>query len=720
MKKLTINELNQHYTDAESVDKPVFSEQRSNVLLVSGDHYQKKDSKFWGRVRDSKQISEQQKLRLTKNHIQKIAKTYVNNIMSRSPGVRPFPNNPKELADQKAAELHHSIWQFISDKQKLKKKKREWCQNFVNIGEAAVKVFYDPNLGEIIGYEQEMDELGQPVFETDELGQPILDEQGQPKPQASDRPVFSGGFSFETIHGFNLLRSKEAKTMDESKFLCYRKMTDIKELEKMLEEDPDKEAKLKFLQGAHEDVYTVFDASRGSYDKTQGQVMVREFYFRPCGEYPSGYFYITTPQGVLWEGPLPFGIFPILYVGFDEIETTPRARSIIKQLRPYQAEINRCASQIATHQITLGDDKLMIQSGTKLAPGGQVPGVRGIQYSGMPPTVLPGRSGEQYVGYMESQIEEMYRISNVLEDSEEKVMQLEPMTMLYRNMKQQQKFSNYCEKFEGFLVEVCEVTLRLAKMSLKDDSLIPMIGKREMVNIAEFRSMDDLGFQIRLEPMSDDLETMMGKQMTLNHFLQYVGPQLGKDSIGQIMRAMPFANSEEAFSDLTLDYDNSVNDILALDRGEQVQAHQHDNHEYVIKRLINRMKQRDFEMLNPQIQQNYQAKLQEHEQVLAAQQAQIQAAKDGFIPTGGYMVTCDFYIQVDAKDPSKVKRVRLPYEAIQWLIKKLETQGTSFQNLENMHQSAVADIAQMVMSQQGNQQNPNPGQPQAPGAGMMQ
>jgi hypothetical protein len=82
-----IAELNRLYSEAESCDSELFAEQRSNVRLVAGDHYTSKNSRFWGRIRDSKQISSDSKIRLTKNHIQKITKTYQNNILSHAPGV---------------------------------------------------------------------------------------------------------------------------------------------------------------------------------------------------------------------------------------------------------------------------------------------------------------------------------------------------------------------------------------------------------------------------------------------------------------------------------------------------------------------------------------------------------------------------------------------------------------------------------------------------------
>lgn len=672
-KRLKLEDLNQLYTEAEQADADLFAEQRSNVLLVTGDHYTKKGSKFWSRIRDAKELSQEQKVRLTKNHIQKITKKYVNNIVSQAPGVTVMPKNEKELQDQKAAELHLAVWQDIKHRHNFKKKVREYTEDFIDIGEAFCKVFWDPNKGKFLGFEQEMDPVTGQMADT-------------------DKPKFQGDFVYERFFGFDALRDRSAKSMDESSFICFRKMMSVKEAKAIVGNDQEK---LKFIQESQDETYVVFDSQQG-YGSSKDHVLWREFFFRPCLTYPNGYFYVATPHGILFEGELPFGIFPIAYVGFDEIPTSARARSIIKQLRPYQAEVNRTASKIAEHQITLGDDKLLIQDGTKIVNGGSLPGIRGVKYSGMPPTVLPGRSGDQYLAYMQSQISEMYGIANVEEDDQEKQTQVDPYTLLFRSMSNKKRYSIPAEKIEGFLTQICDITLRLAKQYYDESMYVPAVGRREYINIQEFKNMDDLGHQIKIEPQSEDIETKMGKQLTLNHVLQYAAGQLGKEDIGKMIRQMPFANAEEAFSDFTLEYDNITNDILALDRGQFRPADANDNHTYCISKLLNRMRQSDFEFLNPQIQQMYQARKQQHEQLEAQRQQAIKAAQSEFIPTGGYAVALDFYVS-DPKNPEKTKRARLPYEAVNWLMQRLDQQGMTQEQVAQLPPGAQESLANQIL-----------------------
>jgi hypothetical protein len=426
--------------------------------------------------------------------------------------------------------------------------------------------------------------------------------------------------------------------------------------------------------------------------------MVREHYYRPCAEYPSGYYFITTENGILAEDELPFGIFPVLTCAFDEVTTTPRGKSIIKQLRPYQVEINRASSKVAEHQVTLGDDKIVFTAGGKPSTGATQPGIRFVNVStpGAAPTVIPGRVGDQYIPYIDSQIKEMYQVADVAELDQEINGQLDPYTLLFRSIRQKQKFSFYGDKFERYLVKVHETAFKLFKKYASPHLLIPVLGKNEMINIDEFKNTPDTMTQIKVEPMGDDVETKLGKQITLNHVLQYLGSKLDKQDIGKFLRLSPYLNMEKMFEDLTLNYDNSVNDILALDRGEFPPSQKHEDHEYALKMVITRMKQPDFRFLHPYIQSLYEQKKQEHEKLLAEQQQEIMRAQSQFIPSGGFSVAADFYVP-DPKNPQSTKRVRVPSESLQWLLKQLEIQGTTQEALKQMDDKQVlSEIGQML------------------------
>lgn len=689
MKKHNIEALNQHYRDAESCDDEIFSEMRSNLLLVSGNHYSKKTTSFFTRVRQTQRLNETQKLRLTKNHIHKITRHYIQAIAGKVPGVIPAAQNEMDMQDKKAADLNLAVWSDFRHRYNLKEKFNEYIQNFVELGEMCAFIYWDPNEGDVKGYEPLVDEQGQPAM--DEMGQMVPD---------TAKPIFTGAFQFKNIPGFNLLRAPQAKSMKASPYHIVREMVEKEELLSAYGED---ESKKRIIGDGDTGEFIVFDTNKKQYRSEESQVLVRYHFFRPCKQYPQGYYYISTERGILEEAEIPFGIYPIIWQGFDTYSTNPRGYSIIKIARPYQAEINRASSQAATHQITVGDDKIIYQGGTKMAPGALLPGVRGITYQGAAPQILPGRDGGQFLPYIESQISEMYSACMLEEiNMENESGQIDPYTLLFRSASSKVKFSRYIEKVEAFMKEFCQVTLELAKHYLPDDAFIQAVGKSEAINIQEFRATVPLSYQIKVEEQSADISDRLGQQLALNHLIQYAGQQMDAKQLALLAKEMPYLKNTQIVKRLTVEYDNAENDMLQMERGQMPFVGPYADNKIYIDAVTHRMKQADFQMLPPNVKQIYDQYLGIHEDQQAQKMQAQQAAKDGFIPTGGSLIT----VQMSLPDPhssSGAKQVRLPYEAIMYLIKKLEAQGATLDDLERMNDGVVLDMINRMGQQQAPQ-----------------
>ncbi|GAG19377.1 unnamed protein product, partial [marine sediment metagenome] len=262
-----VSELNALYQEGQAVDAELFAEMRTNALLVSGLHYTKRGTRFWNRIRNYQKLTGDFKLRLTKNHVQKITKTIANNILNNAPGVVLKPKNDNELADKKAAELHNAVWDDLKVRQDFKAKNRQWVQDFVDLGECVCKVWWNPEKGKFLGYEQAIDP------DTGDLQYDIDDATGDPIPVASEKPVFEGELELERIYGFNLLRAAHAKNFEDCEWFCYRKMASVKDLKALYPgEDEDSIRKRGYIQESQDDTYIVFDAVEGQYSSSKGQV----------------------------------------------------------------------------------------------------------------------------------------------------------------------------------------------------------------------------------------------------------------------------------------------------------------------------------------------------------------------------------------------------------------------------------------------------------------
>lgn len=674
-----VQDLNHCYNEAESALTELFAEQRSNILLVAGHHYAKRGRYLDRQLRGVGGVSRDQRIRLVKNHVQKISKGYLNNILSYSPIPYISPKNKSEFHDQKVAEMGQSIWMDMRVRNDYDTLRYHLAKDLVEVGEAWLVIRFDPTMGDFVGYEPIVDDEGNLVMEDD----------GE-TPKA--RPVFTGGISWERVLGFNVLTDPGARSWNDCRYAIIRKMVPTKDLESQFAGD---EEKLKFISDGAKQTYMLFDSNSGTYGADRkGLTMVREYYYRPCAEYPNGYFYIATEAGILFQGELPLSMFPVFKCGFDDASTSARSFSIIKQLRPYQAEINRTASKIAEHQVTLGDDKIVTQLGAPLTPGATAHGVKAIQTQGQI-THLPGRDGSQFVPYMESQIREMYDVANYYEDAQEVTQgNLDPYALLFRSIKERKKFRLYVDRFVKFQKDICFASMKIAKANYTEDMVVQVLDKKEIVNIAEFKSSDDLSSDILVDEATDDVETKIGRQMTISHILQYAGDKIG-DNIGQFIRAMPFVNDEEIYSDLVLNADNFKADVLAMDRGIFVAARAEDDHDYYIRRLNNRMKMQDFQFLHPAIQSNYQIKLDQHYEFRETQRQQAAMLQSGFIPAQGFLVKCDVRVP-DPVDPNKTQILKLPVDAISWLVEKLEQQGMTTSMLQAHDMNVQAAMGENV------------------------
>lgn len=703
--KMDIGELNRLYQSAESVDKSLFSEQRGNVLLIAGEHYNKRGSKYSSQIRDNRN-TDYLKLRLTKNHTHKAHRHYVTSILSYGAAVSINPQIDSEIQDQKDAQLNQAVWNDADYRYRFPELFRNLCSDFAGIGEVFCVMRWNPTLGVNSGYEQLLTEEGVPEF----------DDNGDPSPDMS-KPSLSGDFEFDRTFGFNVLRDPGCQDFRHSPYLIIRGLQETKALRREYKGD---EEKLKLItEGSDkEEEFIVFDATRGGYERSKGQTLVKTFYFRPGAQFPKGYYYRTTAQGILEEGELPFGIWPIVHATFDQHPTSPRGRSMVKQARPYQAEINRAASQQALHQITIGDDKILYQAGTKLAPGALLPGVRGLTFQGQAPTVLPGRDGSHFQGYVDSTIAEMNQVLDIADLTTEKTDKgaTDVYALLFRSANQRQKLSIYSEIFQQFKIDFVVTFLTLAKEYYPDEMVIPSIGRKEIVNMAEFRKTTPMNQRIKVLPQDDTIETKFGKQISIQHILQYTGTQLGREDIGRLGRQLPFANQEEIFSEFTADYDASRNLILALERGEYPPSMMEDNHDYILKTIANRMKQSDWIFLPQPVKDAFMGKTQEHTQFKTQIEQRVLALKSEYIPSDGHLVACDLY-EPNADASKMAKRVRLPESALKWLLDRMQQQNGSQASLQAMNPAQAAGMADMMMQQGmiGQGQQGQPGMPQGGG-----
>lgn len=721
VKKYDIAYLNKLYSEAESADSDVFAEMRSNTLMVSGQHYKKISRGLDNNLR-GRGVEKSKRLRLVKNHTAKAMSDIRDIFASMTPGVLPYPANASELADQKAAELAKSVWLDGQRKNNFGEKISEFRNSFTTLGEACSKVYFDPTKGRLKAYKQKVDQDGNNLFtdpngqETTESGyiDPMTGQQIQFQPLADEtKPVFSGLTVIEKFEAYNLLRLKNSKSIRDSRALIYRKMVETGDAKALIDAAPDlskeeREQLHEYIKGASETTYKVFDGATGSFQDSDGQVMFREYYFRQSPEFPKGYYFITTEKGILFQGEIPFGehgeiAFPIKWAGCELYDGSARGFSYIKRIRPCQLEINRCSSATSETQITVGWDKVILQKGAKFSRGVDQPGMRVFYSTDGTPTLLPGRSGDQFIPYLEYNVNELYKLVNIPENSNPIAQGFDPKAELFKRQSQKARFTESSTRFANFLVENCEAYLFLASKYMSEEDLIAAVGKKEAPNIKEFKNVDCIDYKVKLLEVSDDLDSMMAKTLELETIVQYMGKNMDEETAKAVIAQFPILNKTQALKHLTMELDNINSDILALDRGEEVRVDRDDDHALFVRHLTHRMKRRDFRLLDKTIQQKYMDIRKQHQMFIAQIGQEEQAAQAGFIPSGGALVKVNMYHNPDPTNPGKSQLAMAPVESIQWLLKRLAAQGSGQEMLASMGSAgAAADVGLMMnQNQQG-------------------
>ncbi len=663
-KPLKASDLNTKFQDSKSVLTDHLAEARTNVNLFVGNHFQKKTTKSLARVLDKSSTDSETKIRVTKNHTNTICKYIINSILGLAPTGVITPKNPTEMQDQKAAELHAAIWDDYKTRNKFREHVRRWVNDYVVIGEVWVNQFWDNNKGKHLGMEQVTDPM------TGEV--------------TGEQPLYEGDVVLERIFGWDVRMDTGAKCHDEAEWIGYEKMVSQ---DKILRTFGNTEEIKKACSADIDETYKIFDSQTGEYKDQKGKVLLRQMYYRPCMEYPTGYFVFFTKELILAEGPLPTDkdgnpFFPIKHVGLDEIPTSPRSASIIRVIRPDQMEVNRCASNIAMIQQTMGMDKMIVPTGGEVQADTSKAGIRLLRVPGGKGTAeyIPGRSGDQFLATMQGAISEMYRKTGVPETFDQKSQDVDILASLYKDERQKVQYSLYAEKIGDFIREIIMDTLRLKKAYMRDDVFVSAVGKSEQINIAEFRSSADIGFQIKIDAGTDDLQSRYGKHIALTNVLQYIGKDLDKNTTGMLMKQLPFLNSDEIFAEYTLQYETARNVMLALDRGEVPEIVTSGDPDYFYKQLEMRKYKADFRFLPFQVQNNYQEQIEQYKQLYNTNLAEVQRAKDGFIPYDGPSVPVEgmYETVTGSSGQSKTQRVQIPQSSIKWLIEQLQAQKIGF------------------------------------------
>lgn len=669
-RRRTHAELLEAATASFEADRRLFSEMRVAVRAYAG--------QFGGdpelrRPWDGRQLPEQGAeerrrniLRYSKNHIPRLADVYANEIIREAPDIVAVPVTGGDVKADPLAEMNNEVYEHHKRKcsENYRQKTDDDVLDFVVVGEAACKLYWD----------DQRDCVRE-----------------------------------ETIAPYDLGRAPGSRSVEESPWHIHRHVYTKRDLVRMYGKkkgeglaagDPSTD-----VNHFGESSYTVFQSSKYEYDNLQG-TMVLEYYERPTVRHPRGRYFFFTTSGIIEQGELPGGVYPIVVQRFMKTPRLARGHSFIRNIYRIQTEINRASGQDATNMAHFGDDKFVTNSNSDLQMGKVIKGATHLKVSGFQDIkssflFVEGKGQPKYVDYIQAQVNEMDYICHVrtqMEDKKGPQKGGDLSVVLYTQIKDKKRFVKYAQAFEDYLVTKGRRVLSLYRHYLTPGDVIHSGNMDKRVLVPDFKATSDRDFMFAISPANESDETRLGKQIVVDKIMQYKGQDLDKADIGMILRASMLSNEKLLLSHFSPEYDSWVNNQVELEKGIMPQVSEVEDFAYKARMTTTRMSKPDFKELPLMVQDLYRRFLQVCEEGAAKAENERLRIEQGVIPTEGALLNTDLYRTVPNSSGTgqKTERVKLPHSALEWLVESLQKQGVTQQNLAGLPASVQGGIMDRV------------------------
>jgi hypothetical protein len=247
--------------------------------------------------------------------------------------------------DQTRIEIARAAKRFIDhwwQEQEMDRKARDIHFQDAIKGWCALKVYFDPELGDDITPEPTEEEMQEGEY-----------------PQA----LFTGEVVARVIDPLTLKIDPAATTDDEIRWMIERKPRDIDYIKEKYGKDVPADANVDYMQ-------TELTPSTGysnlqSNKKNYRMAMVDEMWVKPCRKYPNG-LKVTIANNTVLDVEENAGDIPyVLFVDIP-IPSSVKGDAFIKDMLPIQRHINIMKTAMATHAKRMGNSMWLIPTGAKV------------------------------------------------------------------------------------------------------------------------------------------------------------------------------------------------------------------------------------------------------------------------------------------------------------------------------------------------------------------
>jgi len=475
----------------------------------------------------------------------------------------------------------------------------------------------------------------------EELARKIQEQGGEARPMV----LAEGDISVEVISPFELLPDPLAKTIEDAEWVIEERVHTVDWVRSRYNIPKER------ITPNAESTPGLVEARLAGYPSSEKDgVIVRELWMRPGPDYPQGRRVTWIDGTVLEDGPNPYLDLP--YVMFPAIPVPGRfwPRSIVSDLRPAQAELNKTRSQIRDNAARIANPPLLL---ARQSVDQQYRGLPGevVQWNAAMGDVAAPRflQPPEMPGYVQAELDRMERtLQEISGQHEVSRGQVPPGVTAASaiNLLQEQddtRFEGELRLMEHALSRAGEMILKLAARYYTDERVGRIAGDEggwetfsftgaELQKIQRVRVMAGAGM-----PHSKAAR-QAAMQDLLNLVLQY-GVQVDQRDLRRFLRNFEVGGLENLFATLTVDERQIRDENQLLLRGQPLEINTFDDDQLHLQGHQEFQKTRTYRRavrLNPQVAEVFDDHVRQHrERLLAAQNAMMQqqpSAEEGTLP----------------------------------------------------------------------------------------
>jgi hypothetical protein len=447
-------------------------------------------------------------------------------------------------------------------------------------------------------------------------------------------------------------------------------------------------------------------------------VRVREYWCRPCNEYPNGCRTVWSQNQILDQDLSPFDPFPYVMIRGIEVPGRLWPSSIVEALRPQNVELNKLLSQIAENSNRVGNPTILaskqaINDPDKFIANISSPG--GIHFFddiGSPNTVPTYLQAPPLPEYLIQRIQQIYEsIQEIAGQHDVSSASVPPgvtaasaINLLMES--DDTMLAPAVEDYEIGLGDLGTKVMRLVAEFYTDQRTIQIGGDNGSWQFIDFKgSMLKGNTRVQVQAGSAFPQSKAAKQAQIQdlmtYFVQSGNPPHGRQ-LAQFLQDSQIGGAERLVEDYTRTEQQVNRENVKLGQGVPVPINDYDEDQDHIDGHQDFQRTPAYDNLPPQIKQLFAQHVSAHRQRLAAQQTQqlqTQLQLSGMVPANMTPAALQDEQQLSQLDPNDLQAAQLHLQGAQ---QQLDMQGTAAQQAQQAAQAQAQLQGQQV--QQGFQQ----------------